>query len=79
MRIPCPFCGHRDMTEFVCRGEATPADAEDFERIYLRDNPRGLVEERWYHAYGCRRWLEVRRDTRSHAILGARLAQDAGR
>jgi sarcosine oxidase subunit delta len=32
--------------------------------------------ELWQHVYGCRRWLVVTRDTRTHAIAGA---QDAMR
>ena len=83
MRIPCPYCGERDAQEFVCRGEAPPPrpDGEEglFAHLYLRDNPAGPLVELWYHAQGCRSWLVVTRDTRSHAILGAALARDAGR
>jgi sarcosine oxidase subunit delta len=81
MRIPCPFCGSRDSREFVFRGDAAPTrpagdDAEAmFEYLYLRDNPAGEFEELWYHAQGCRNWLRVRRNTRSHAIAGASLAR----
>jgi sarcosine oxidase subunit delta len=46
-----------------------------FEYLYLRDNPAGEFEELWYHAQGCRNWLRVRRNTRSHAIAGASLAR----
>jgi sarcosine oxidase subunit delta len=81
MRIPCPFCGSRDSREFVYRGDATPvrpvgddADAM-FDYLYLRDNPAGAFEELWYHAQGCRNWLRVQRDTRSHAVAGASLAR----
>ena len=86
MRIPCPYCGSRDIGEFVYRGDATPvrpdAKAEDtapphsamFEYVYLRDNPAGLHEEHWYHAQGCRNWLVVTRDTLTHEIPSARLA-----
>ncbi|EGD57575.1 sarcosine oxidase delta subunit heterotetrameric [Novosphingobium nitrogenifigens DSM 19370] len=85
MRIPCPFCGSRDSREFVYRGDAAPARPTDgglgadgepmFDYVYLRDNPIGELEEFWYHAQGCRNWLRVVRDTRSHmisaAVLGA--------
>lgn len=64
MRIPCPHCGERDVAEFLCRGEV----ADD---VHLRTNPIGPLAEHWYHAQGCRRWLVVTRDTRTHAILGA--------
>lgn len=86
MRIPCPFCGERDAQEFVYRGDASPKrpdrDAcEDafVDYVYLRDNPAGLVAEHWYHAQGCRNWLVVMRDTRSHIISGAALAREARR
>ena len=75
MRIPCPHCGDRDVQEFVYRGDATPArpadDAAMHDYVYLRDNVAGAMREHWYHAQGCRRWLVVTRDTRTHAILGA--------
>lgn len=82
MRIPCPFCGDRDAAEFTYRGDAAPvrpgpeggADSY-FDYVYLRDNPAGPIDEHWYHAQGCRSWIVVTRDTRSHAISAARLAR----
>jgi sarcosine oxidase subunit delta len=47
--------------------------------VYLRDNPAGAHEELWYHAFGCRSWLIVTRDTRSHEIRAAKLAKQAAR
>ena len=86
MRIPCPYCGERDAHEFAYLGDATltrpdPA-AEDAEArfhtyVYLRDNPAGAHKEWWYHANGCRQWLKVERDTRTHAIADARAAREA--
>jgi heterotetrameric sarcosine oxidase delta subunit len=84
MRIPCPFCGERDVHEFTYLGDATierpdPAqpDAPDrfHEYVYLRDNPAGRHEEWWYHAQGCRSWVKAVRDTRSHAVTGTSLAR----
>ncbi|HEY0146914.1 MAG TPA: sarcosine oxidase subunit delta, partial [Methylovirgula sp.] len=58
MRIPCPYCGFRDLSEFVTFGEATgprpdpaaPDAAEKFfDYAYLRTNPAGPSEEYWYH------------------------------
>ena len=84
MRIPCPFCGDRDAHEFVYRGDASPVrpdagagEAAFFDYAYLRDNPAGPIDEHWYHAQGCRNWIVVTRDTRSHAIAGARLSRTA--
>jgi heterotetrameric sarcosine oxidase delta subunit len=78
MRIRCPYCGERDSSEFTVTGDASyrrpdatasNADDEFFEAVYLRDNPSGPHREEWYHAFGCRSWLRVTRDTRTHEIL----------
>lgn len=74
MRIDCPHCGSRDLSEFAQRGEAVaprpqPDDAAGFaEYVYIRDNRAGAMAEHWYHAAGCRHWLVVTRDTRTHEV-----------
>jgi len=77
MRIPCPYCGSRDLSEFVYYGDATPKRPDPaagnsselfFNYVYLRDNPAGPHREHWYHASGCRSWLIVTRDTGTHEI-----------
>jgi heterotetrameric sarcosine oxidase delta subunit len=82
MRIPCPHCGLRDVQEFSYLGDASAtrpqanATVEAYaEAVYLRDNPAGPHRELWYHAAGCRAWLVVTRDTRSHAILSVEPAR----
>jgi methylglutamate dehydrogenase subunit B len=88
MRIECPFCGERDVSEFAYHGDAAFArprpDAQDlarrfYEAVYLRDNPAGPHAELWFHAGGCRSWLRVIRDTRTHGILAVELAGGAPR
>lgn len=88
MRIPCPLCGARDMSEFTYLGDATvrrpdPAAPDAARRfhdyVHLRDNPAGPHRELWFHEAGCRSWLEVTRDTRTHAILDAARAEDVRR
>ena len=83
MRIPCPFCGPRGNEEFTYLGDASlrrpdpnaPNAMQAFhDYVYLRDNPAGPHEELWYHANGCRGWLHVDRDTRTHEVLGAAFA-----
>jgi methylglutamate dehydrogenase subunit B len=83
MRIRCPFCGERDLSEFTYLGDANfrrpdpdGADAQTrfFEAVYLRDNPAGPHEEQWYHVFGCRAWLRVNRDTRTHEIFAVHFA-----
>jgi sarcosine oxidase subunit delta len=80
MRIQCPYCGERDLSEFTYRGDAafarpdpaaTDAARRFFEQVYLRTNPAGPHEELWYHGFGCRSWVRVTRDTRSHEVLAA--------
>ena len=81
MRIPCPYCGERDVQEFVYRGDASPSRPKDDEGfyayVYLRRNVAGVMREHWYHAQGCRNWIEVERDTRSHEMSGSAFAKRA--
>lgn len=75
--ITCPWCGPRDQTEFAYGGEAhiaRPAnpdalsDAEWADYLFMRANPKGRHLEQWGHAYGCRRWFNVERDTVTYRI-----------
>ena len=61
MRIPCPFCGPRDVSEFRYGGQilAQPAAGGNLPEVQ---------DERWYHRYGCRRWLTARRDVRTNEV-----------
>ena len=75
LRIDCPNCGRRPVEEFFY-GEMprvpdalTDPDERDLDRAFMHENPEGPVEERWFHAFGCRRWLTVRRDTRTDRVL----------
>jgi heterotetrameric sarcosine oxidase delta subunit len=78
LKIPCPWCGERSECEFVAGGQAhvarPPADVDDAawgDYLYRRDNVKGEQAERWFHAYGCRRWFNVVRDTLTHRIVRA--------
>ena len=82
MRINCTYCGSRDLSEFSYLGDATltrpdpevtDAGRAFYDFVYLRDNPAGPHRELWYHAQGCRAWLEVERDTRTHEIGSVKL------
>jgi heterotetrameric sarcosine oxidase delta subunit len=67
LRVRCPFCGDRPVTEFSFGGElhdtSSPDPSSDFARVYLHENVAGPQQERWFHAAGCRRWSTVVRDT----------------
>jgi sarcosine oxidase subunit delta len=75
LRIPCPWCGTRDESEFRYRGDATRARppaaavrAEFISYVYERDNPCGWHLEWWLHVGGCRKLLKVLRHTLTHEI-----------
>jgi heterotetrameric sarcosine oxidase delta subunit len=88
MRIPCPHCGERDSGEFAYYGDAASVRPDGkspqemsawIDYVYPRDNPAGPHRELWYHVGGCRAWLVVRRDTRTHEIFGTEPARDRPR
>jgi sarcosine oxidase, subunit delta len=76
--IMCPYCEmKRPEIEFRNAGAAhivrpadpaTTTDAEWAEFLYLRDNPKGTIAERWHHAHGCNRFFNAIRDTTSDAF-----------
>lgn len=87
MRVNCPFCGPRELGEFAFQGDATPTrpaagaadEAEAFYAyVYERDNPAGQFTENWYHAYGCRAWLRVTRNTVTHEVTAVEPAAGVG-
>ncbi|UQG58814.1 sarcosine oxidase subunit delta [Marinobacter sp. M3C] len=77
--IHCPYCAERrSEEEFHCVGQAhvqrpeNPEAASDREwgdYLFFRDNPRGLHQEMWVHAAGCRKFFNVARNTVSYEIL----------
>jgi heterotetrameric sarcosine oxidase delta subunit len=76
----------RDQSEFTFGGEATverpanPEAATDEEwanYLFYRDNVKGVHRERWLHAFGCRQWFLVERDTVTHEISGCRRLDEA--
>ena len=80
MTIPCPHCGPRDETEFESGGQASisypdrPADLDDrswAEFLFVRENPRGWLTERWTHRSGCRQWFIVERHTVTNEIVSS--------
>lgn len=82
MRIHCPFCGERDLSEFTYLGDATlrrpePSTPDQFfGAVYLRENSAGRHSELWYHAFGCRSWVRIARDTRTHEIFAVELCKE---
>lgn len=75
--IKCPWCGERDQGEFSYGGEAGIVRPEDpdalsdrqwADYLFMRKNPKGLHQEQWNHALGCRRWFNAERDTVTYRI-----------
>ena len=83
MRINCPNCGERDRREFYYQGDAVVLDRptgdagaqawDDY--LHNRDNPAGDTRDLWFHESGCRAWIVVDRNTVTHAVHGAKLAE----
>lgn len=81
LMICCPICGVvGDEEEFRYGGEGhirRPAshnpqyvsDEEQRDYLYIRENPRGLLRERWHHRFGCGKWFHAVRDTLNQEIL----------
>jgi sarcosine oxidase subunit delta len=74
--LNCPNCGARDVSEFRYGGQVLPAAAADGARI--ASNLPDVQRERWFHRFGCRRWLVAERDVRTNAVRSTNsLARDA--
>lgn len=83
--IPCPHCGLRDETEFIYGGpshilrpDLSSTDREWTQYLYHRANTKGPYRERWLHSFGCDRWFNLLRDTRTHNILEVYLMGQRG-
>jgi sarcosine oxidase subunit delta len=84
LRIPCPWCGERDYTEFRYGGDANKqrpkhgaGDQKTWhDHVFLFDNPKGPHREYWQHVLGCRQWLVLERNTASNMVGQARPARD---
>ena len=69
LRLACPHCGPRPVTEWVYAEAPDPPDhltdpdERDVDRGFMIGNTEGAGQERWFHAGGCRRWHTIRRDT----------------
>ena len=87
MRITCPNCGERDRREFYYQGDALALDrpAEDAgleawdDYLHNRENPAGDTKDMWFHEAGCGAWLVVDRNTVTHAVHNATLAEKVKR
>ena len=77
--IYCPYCEEeRSELEFRQAGDAHIARPENIaditdeqfeEYFFLRQNPKGLIFERWRHIHGCGRFFNAARDTVSDKFV----------
>ncbi len=79
-QLPCPFCGARELREFVfhktlpaAASATADASADEFARTYLRVADPQLSVEHWQHVHGCRAWLLVRRNPSTGAVLAVQM------
>ena len=76
--IHCPHC-ELDLPEIeftgageahVARPDMASADDEAIrDYMFIRDNPKGVVLERWRHTHGCARFFNAARDSVSDRFL----------
>lgn len=68
-QLHCPFCGERELEEFVFRKTVADSDTDAVAAVYARVNRPDLSVEHWQHAHGCRSWLLVKRNPSTGAVL----------
>ena len=75
LKLTCPNCGVRPIQEFAF-GEIlappetlTDPEAIDLDRAFMHNNPEGETVEAWFHIYGCRRWVRVKRHTTADLLI----------
>ena len=60
--IACPNCGLREVYEFRYGGQVLAAGQTG-------SNLPAPQRERWYHRFGCRRWLVAERDVQTNEMM----------
>jgi sarcosine oxidase delta subunit len=64
--LTCPNCGPRDVAEFRDGGQLLPPARGETPTF---SNLPGRQNERWFHRFGCRRWLVAERDVRTNEVF----------
>jgi heterotetrameric sarcosine oxidase delta subunit len=75
MLLPCPWCGHRNVSEFryvgaiVPRPDPASVTLEQWRTyLYFRANRRGWQHETWYHRAGCHQYIAMERNTATNEV-----------
>jgi len=61
-RLACPFCGARELAEFLFHKTLPEPGANSYAAVYERANRLDESREYWQHVHGCRAWLQVLRN-----------------
>jgi sarcosine oxidase subunit delta len=61
-RLTCPFCGARELEEFIFHKTLAEIESTPYAAIYERVSCTRESLEHWQHVFGCRAWLWVRRN-----------------
>lgn len=68
-RLVCPFCGPRELREFLFHKTLPGGTETAYARTYERVDRPELSVEYWQHIEGCRGWLKVERNPSSGLVL----------
>jgi sarcosine oxidase delta subunit len=68
-RLVCPFCGSRELEEFLFHKTLAEPDSTPFAAVYERMSRPQESLEHWQHVLGCRAWLWVRRNPSTNDVL----------
>jgi methylglutamate dehydrogenase subunit B len=71
-RLTCPFCGTRDLEEFLFHKTLAEPASGPYAAVYERVSRTHESLEHWQHVFGCRAWLWVRRDPSSNDVQEVR-------
>jgi heterotetrameric sarcosine oxidase delta subunit len=75
-RLACPFCGARELEEFLFHKTLPEPDSTPYSVIYDRASRTEESIEHWQHVWGCRAWLWVRRNPSTNEVLEVRCLGD---
>jgi sarcosine oxidase delta subunit len=75
-RFTCPFCGSRELDEFLFHKTLAEPGSTLYAAIYERVSRTEESLEHWQHVFGCRAWLWVRRNPSTNDVQEVRCLGD---
>jgi len=76
--LTCPFCGARELEEFLFHKTLPEPDSGAYAEVYERANRLQDSLEHWQHVQGCRAWLLIRRNPSTGEVLKVDLLGGGG-